>query len=175
MLLEELARLATSDTLVTIELDDADESEVTGFIRSATAGLVQVQQVGDDGRTEGHTVFEPAMVNEVWWNDSELEAIGRLAAERNTLVRVALAASSLHDAVVELSRRYPAIALYRTAHPSGYVVAKVGAHDDEWLKLDCFGPRRMMKMYKKLMKLDAVSRVEFDTPYIADIIALHDG
>jgi hypothetical protein len=54
-------------------------------------------------------------------------------------------------------------------------MAKIEEVSDDWLKLLTFGPKRSLSKMFKLIKLDAVSRVDVNSPYQNNIVKLHDS
>jgi len=54
-----------------------------------------------------------------------------------------------------------------------FAVAKLIRHDEEWLKLECYGTKKTLSKLTKLVQFDSVSRVDFDTPYFRKIVKLH--
>lgn len=174
MLIREIKELITQQELASLELADNDGSEVTGFFLSASDNLIVMQQIGNDGRTDGFTLFEPELVSELFWGNREHQCIKALALEKSRVTPVLFKSTQFNKAVIEISSRYHQIGLYTFEDGDNFEVARVVDHDEEWLKLESSGTLKTLSTLTKLIRLDRVCRVEFGTNYLHDLAHLYE-
>lgn len=174
MLVREIKELIARQELVSLELADNDASEVTGFFLSVSRNLIVMQRIGNDGRTDGFTLFEPELVSELFWGNREHECIKALAQEKSQITPVLLKSTQFNKAVIEISSRYHQIGIYTFDDGDNFDVAKVIDHDNEWLKLESFGTIRTLSNLTKLVRFDKICRIEFGNNYLNDLAHLYE-
>ena len=173
MLIREIKALINNQQLVSLELADLEATEVTGFFLSATDELVVIQMIGNDGSSEGFTLFEPDLISEIYWGNREHQCIQALARKKSQVTPVLFKSDNFRDAIIELSSRYQNIALYSLDKSDNFEIGRIVDHDDEWLKIQCSGTLKTLSHLSKLTRIDNICRVEFGSPYITDLIDLH--
>ena len=174
MLIQAIKELSVRQELVSLELADNDTSEITGFFLSASDQLIVMQQIGNDGRSDGFTLFEPELVSELFWGNREHQCIKALAQNKSQITPVLFKSTCFRDAIIELSSRYHRIALFSFDSGDNFEVARIVAHDDEWLKLETSGTLKTLSTLNKLIRIDSICRIEFDTTYLKDIALLYE-
>lgn len=175
MLIREIKTLIHHQQLASLELADGDASEITGFFLSATDHLVVMQLIGNDGSSDGFTLFEPELISEIYWGNREHQCIQTLAQKRTQITPVLLKSGDFRSAIIELSSRYQNIALYALDDSDSFEIARVLDHDDEWIKLSCSGTLKTLSPLTKITRIDNICRVEFGAEYIGDLTELHKG
>ena len=173
MLIQEIKHLINHQQLASLELSDSDMTELTGFFLSATDNLVTMQKIGNDGGSEGFTLFEPELISELYWNNREHLCIQALAHQKSRVTPVLFKADHFQDAIIELSSRYHSIGLYSLDDSDNFEIAQVIDHDDEWLKLKCSGTLKTLSPMMKLMRRNHICRIEFGSSYLKDLAQLH--
>ena len=173
MLVREIKELIAQQELASLELADNEASEVTGFFLSATENLIAMQQITNDGRTDGFTLFEPELVSELFWGNREHQCIKTLAQQKSQITPVLFKSTQFDKAIIEISSRYHRIGLYTFDDGDNFEVAKVIGHDKEWLKLESSGTLKTLSSLTKLIRFDRICRVEFGTIYLNDLAHLY--
>ena len=174
MLIREIKELITQQELVSLELADDDASEITGFFLSASKDLMTLQQINNDGRSDGFTLFEPDLISELFWGNREHQCIKQLARQKAQITPVLFKSTTFDKAIIEISSRYHQIALYTYDDGDNFEVARIVDHDDEWLKLESSGTPKTLSTLNKLIRLDSICRVEFDSNYLNDLAHLYE-
>ena len=77
--------------------------------------------------------------------------------------------------IIELNKKFSSVSIYQFHNEDKFSMAKIEEVSDDWLKLLTFGPKRSLSKMFKLIKLDAVSRVDVNSPYQNNIVKLHDS
>lgn len=174
MLIREIKELISQQELASLELADNDCSEITGFFLSATEDLIAMQQINNDGRSDGFTLFEPDLVSELFWGNREHDCIKALASQKAQVTPVLFKSTRFRDAVIEISSRYHRISLFTFDDGDNFEVAHVLDHDEDWLKLETSGTLKTLSPLMKLVRIDSICRVEFGSTYLTDISHLHE-
>lgn len=172
MLLEELQKLADAREIVTIERSETRESDVVGMILHAGVEVCAVLQLWTDGRYDGVTYFPTEQITEVYWGGRELACTRHLAKVPHVGTD-ALADVSSFARVVDTVGRERVIALY-TGDGDSITIAEVLETDDDWLKLGCYGSFKTLSTSIKLIRREAVTRIEVDTPFVKDLVSLYE-
>ncbi len=175
MLIQEIKQLILDKELASLEIADADSTELTGYFLSATDELIVMQLIGNNGTSDGFTLFEPEFVSEVYWGNHEHQCIQTLAKQKSQITPVLFKSTHFKDAIIELSNRYHSIGLHFLDDSESFEACRVTGHDDEWLKLLCSGTLKTFSPLTKLTRLDNICRVEFGSDYLTDLARLHDG
>ena len=173
MIVAELQKLKEDKTLISIERSGVSDDELTGFVLHTDDNLVIMRMYSDDGDYEGMTVFPTSQITEVFWGNRTHLAIHHLIEDLKSWDELTIDSVGLGDVVEELCSRYEAVGLMENGDEDRFDVAKYVGQDEEWLKLECYGTKKTLSKLTKLVKLDSISRVEFDTPYIRKIMKLH--
>ena len=174
MLIREIKELISQQELASLELADNDSSEITGFFLSATEDLIVMQQVNNDGKSDGFTLFEPDLVSELFWGNREHLCIKALARQKSQVTPVLFKSTKFREAIIEISSRYQKVSLFTYDDGDNFEVAHIMAHDDEWLKLETAGTLKTLSPLFKLVRIDNICRVEFGSTYLTDITQLHE-
>lgn len=172
MLVEELNIHANNKELISVERDCHDE-ELTGYILKADDNLVLMTLVDCDGIFEGFSVFKTDQITEVFWGNREHQALSILSSSVPSLPPPSFESSELEDIIIEASQEFSSVCLHSSHDEDNFDIAEIEAHDEEWLKIYTFGVKRTLSRMKKLMKIDAISRVVVDSPYQNGIVELH--
>lgn len=172
MLVEELNIHANNKELISVERDCHDE-ELTGYILKADDNLVSMTLVDCDGIFEGFTVFKTDQITEVFWGNREHQALSILSGSVPSLTPPSFEASEFEEIIIEALEKFPSVCLYQHHDEDNFDIAQIEAHDEEWLKIYTFGGKKTLSRMKKLMKIDAISRIDVDSPYQNGIVELH--
>lgn len=172
MLVEELNKHANNKELISVERDCHDE-ELTGYILEADDSFVLMTLVDCDGRFDGYTVFNTDQITEVFWGNREHQALSVLSNSVLSLTPPSFEASEFEDIVIEALQTFSSVCLYTHHNEDNFDIAQIEANDEEWLKIHTFGGKKTLSRMKKLMKIDAISRIDVDSPYQNGIVELH--
>ncbi len=174
MLIKELAQLQLQKKLISVDRDCHDE-ELTGIIISANDSFVLFQEITEDGVFDGFTIFETTQIDEVYWGNREHESIAALIDKDISVVIPKLDSETFSDAVIELSKLYSNICIFKYHDEDTFSIATINSYDDDWLNISTFGPKRSLSRMEKIMKSDSISRVSVDSPYQKNIEKLHQS
>jgi len=145
----------------------------SGFVLRADNNLVMMRMYSDDGEYEGMTVFPTSQISKLFWGNRTHLAIIHLIEDEVLQDESKIESVGLGDVVEELCRKYDCAGLVENRDENRFAVAKLIRHDEEWLKLECYGTKKTLSKLTKLVQFDSVSRVDFDTPYFRKIVKLH--
>lgn len=175
MLIKEIKQLLHDKELVSLELSDHDGYEITGFFLSISTELAVMQLIGNDGRSEGFTLFEPELIAELFWGNLEHSCIKKLALQKSQITPVLLKSRNFHDAMIELFKRYHTIGLFTFEEGEKFEAARLLDQDKDWLKLECYGTFNTLSNLTKMVRIDQVCRVEFGTTYLNDLALVQNS
>jgi hypothetical protein len=85
-----------------------------------------------------------------------------------------LKSETFTDAVIELSKLYSNICIFKYHEEGTFSIASVNSYDEDWLSIYTYGPKRSLSRMQKLMKIDSISRITVDSPYQSNIQKLHE-
>ncbi len=172
MMLQEIKKLISGQELVSLELADNDASELTGFFLSASSDLIVMQLIANDGSTDGFTLFEPELINELFWGNREHQCIQRLVQKKSQITPILLKSTTFMEAMIELSARYHRIGIYSLDDSDHFEAASILKSDSKWLKLEALGSMKTLSKSFKIVRVENICRIEFDSPYLKDIAYL---
>ncbi|MDG9669200.1 hypothetical protein ONV78_15770 [Hahella sp. CR1] len=172
MLIKELNALKENQELVSIERNCHDE-ELTGFIHTATEGVIIMSLFSNDGDYEGIAIFETEQISEVYWGNREHKAITSLIDASQEINFPVVEGKIFPDILIELNSAYESLCLYQSHSEGQFNVGKILDHDKDWLKLHAFAGKKTLSPLNKLIPMDDISRIVIDSPYQKKIVNLH--
>jgi len=171
MLLSELKRIVEDQTLFTVVNTTGDET--TGYALKVSEELVMMAQYTEEGIFDGYSIFALDQIAEFYWGDRYHESVERLIDKKIKCVTPDITLDTLESAIVEANQSYEAMAFYETGDSQTFDVAEVLAIQDGWIKLYCFGNKKNLSRTYRVIDIDNYIKIEFDTPYINSVVALH--
>ncbi|MBF7074608.1 hypothetical protein ISG33_14475 [Glaciecola sp. MH2013] len=172
MLLKELKSLKLSKELVSIDRDCHDE-EMTGFLLEVNENFMVMSLYTDDGLFDGVSMFETSQIDEVYWGNREHESIKALISDSAVKMLGKLKSTTFENAILEVGNENNSLCIYCHHNESKFEVAEIINQSDGWLKIHTFGAKRSLSRLYKLIQVDSISRVDFNSPYQNNIVKLH--
>lgn len=174
MLLNELRKLKKNQTFLSVERD-CGEDELTGYVLVVNKQFVVMSLYDSTGGFDGFTMFETDQIDEVYWGNREHKAIELLVNSSSSKPLPKFEASKFVDAMSEVNSAFSSLCLYSHHSENHFDIAHITAADTKWLKLHTFGKKGNLSRLTKMIRVDAISRVDFDSPYQNGIVHLHES
>lgn len=174
MLLNELRKLKKDQTFLSIERA-CGEDELTGYVLLVNKHFVVMSLYDSTGGFDGFTMFETDQIDEVLWGNREHKAIELLVNSSSSKPLPKFEAREFIEAILEINKLFSSLCIYSHHDEDQFSVAHVLDSNTKWLKLHCFGKKATLSCLTKLIRVDGVSRVDFDSPYQNGIVHLHES
>ncbi len=175
MLYRELDKCHLEHTILSIEREDITGSELTGTVEFLNSEVVLMAQYTNEGGYDGLTFFPLEQITEIYWGNRFHESIAKLVRKnrRRADKLPPFYLESFPQGVIELGQIYGHLAIFsENFSETGFDIGQIMDSDHEWIKIQGVGNMSSLSTVSKLIKLENVTRVEVDTPYLNNLLFL---
>lgn len=171
MLLQELKKLQLQKEIISIRRICGDEDQ-TGSVEWVNDDILVFCLYTDDGVFDGYSVFYTVQIEELMWGNREHQSIAQLVKLHGDKPPFLGRGTRFEELLMSLAKQYSSLAIF-TDDESSFDIATIEAVTEEWTKIKTFGPKKTLSPLFKLIKTDDIGRVDVDSPYQNNIVALH--
>lgn len=174
MIREKLKYFRKTQELVALGRRNFSDEHLICQIRSVSESLVQVTEYDHNGAYNGISFLYIDDITDLLWDTFELKSLGKLARMRTPFEVPELKLGSLRILLLEIKERFGSVVLFNELLGNVGMYGEVMAVDAEWIELHEFLPKGNPGRFHSLVRLDLVTRITTDAPYLAGLIRLHE-
>jgi hypothetical protein len=177
MIVKKINQLKNKKELISIERRSVTDEEIMGYVQFNNSEVIVVRTFTNEGYFDGFSLFEIDQINEIFWGNREHKSINNLIKEnkeKRPEYPSNFSFENFKDGLIAIASYYDFIEIFcENFSARNFDIAKILEHDEEWLKLDCLGNKNTLSKMKRLLKIENITRIDFDTPYTKNIMKLH--
>jgi len=174
MLVGRLETLRKSQAFVSVGRRLLTDSQIIGQVRQLSDPFVQLVEYDSYGNFDGTVVVFLEHITDLFWETREIRSIESLATKKTVFEVSEADLSSLEGLLNDLTGRGP-VGLYKEGLGDGGQFGRVVSANDSWVQLDEFSPKSNMNLYRSLLRIDDITRVEAGSIYLNDLDRLYEG
>ncbi|MDH3378666.1 MAG: hypothetical protein OEQ39_17220 [Gammaproteobacteria bacterium] len=173
MLLEKLKKFRKNQSLVEVSRREITSEDIICQIRTISDDFIQLTEYNYSGAYDGITIIYMDHISDILWESKSLESVEKLSRKLTHFEVPEVNLESMPQIITDLKEKFGAIEIWKETIGEGAQHGRVLDINDEWVHLEEFSPKHVVRSYKSLLRIGHITKVSTDTLYLKDLTKLY--